>query len=159
MPFLISLFCKTFLFWCCLAHSAVMVFCGGRVIDWKDNFANRVLQKLCTTHFWQSTNWCLSTIINGESPIRKKFFSSKNLFSCCRHFDVLDERANIVVGGSGYFVIRKRRAPPTKFVTQLVLSSHFLLLERWIYFVPFSVSCEFFISTSWLMNSKKEFFI
>ena len=52
----------------------------------------------------------------------KKFVASKKLFSCCRHFDVLDERANIVVGGSGYFVIRKRRAPPTKFVTQLVLS-------------------------------------
>ena len=49
-----------------------MVFFGGGVIDWKDNFANRVLQKLCTTHFWQSTNWCLSTIINDESPIRKK---------------------------------------------------------------------------------------
>ena len=99
-----------------------MVFFGGGVIDWKDNFANRVLQKLCTTHFWQSTNWCLSTIINDESPIRKKFVAYKKLFSCCRHFDVLDERANIVVGGSGYFVIRKRRAPPTKFVTQLVLS-------------------------------------
>ena len=50
----------------------------------------------------------------------KKFVASKKLFSCCRHFDVLDERANIVVGGSGYFVIRKRRAPPTKFVTQSV---------------------------------------